>query len=140
MKTWFTSLNGAITLSVIALLTEVWRTLVDSLTEYPRFVPTLNAAALAALFFTVYLGGWAWTLVAAARGSRRGLIAALVLSVVIWLAIPVPTFPVYCPPGPCWEKVGAPFIIVNTLMVVVGLLAIIALALQLARKPALASR
>jgi hypothetical protein len=29
MKSWFTSLNGAITLSVIALLTELWRAFVN---------------------------------------------------------------------------------------------------------------
>ena len=131
MKNWYTSLNGAITLSVIALFTEVWRTIADSIIEYSRVLTGLHAPALAALFFTVYLGSWAWSLVSAARGSRRGLIAALVLSVLIWLVIPVPSFVVYCRPGPCWERAGALYIIVNTLMVIVGLLAAIALGLQL---------
>jgi len=35
MKNWFTSLNGAITLSALALLTEVWRGFLDAMFDYP---------------------------------------------------------------------------------------------------------
>ena len=38
MKSWFTSLNGAITLSVIALLTELWRAFLDFQHEYSNFL------------------------------------------------------------------------------------------------------
>jgi hypothetical protein len=38
MKNWFSSLNGAITLSAIAWLTDLWRAWLDMMFEYPAGV------------------------------------------------------------------------------------------------------
>jgi hypothetical protein len=51
MKNWFTSLNGAITFSAIALLTEVWRGFLDAMFVFPTdigeesFMPDLSLQA-----------------------------------------------------------------------------------------------
>ena len=58
MKNWFTSLNGAVTLSVIALLTELWRAFVDFQYEYSKQLNSMGALLLATLLYTALFGGW----------------------------------------------------------------------------------
>ncbi|MFQ5419026.1 MAG: hypothetical protein ACE5EY_01555 [Anaerolineae bacterium] len=89
MKQWFTSLNGAITLSVLALLSEAWRGFLDAMFVFPTDIADETLMNLAAVIFTLLFGGWTWSLVAASRGSRRGLIAAFALNLLVLLAIPV---------------------------------------------------
>jgi hypothetical protein len=52
MKSWFTSMNGAVTLSVIALVTELWRAFVDFQREYSTFLDSTGALLLGT-FMTV---------------------------------------------------------------------------------------
>lgn len=132
MKKWFTSLNGAITLSVIALLTEVWRGFLDAMFVFPNDIGEENFMHLAALIYVFLFAGWTWSLISAARGSRRGLIAAFIINLLIWLMIPVSTLLVYCPVK-CLADAGWIFSLANTLNLLFGLLAAIALGLQLAR-------
>jgi hypothetical protein len=80
MKTWFTSLNGAITLSVIALLSFIGYALLESRYFLEQWLPGRAAAAAETLFVLALVGGWLWALFAATGGSRGGLIAALVFS------------------------------------------------------------
>ena len=129
MKSWFTSLNGAITLSVIALLTELWRAFVDFQYEYSNFLNSMGALLLATLLYTALFGGWAWALLRAMRGSRSALIAALIINLLVLLAIPVGTLVAYCP-SPCpelWPLME----LANWINVLFGLLATVALSLQL---------
>ncbi len=70
MKTWFTSLNGAITLSAIASRTELWRAFVDFQHEYSGFLSGTGAVLLGTLLYTAFFGGWAWALLGAMIDNR----------------------------------------------------------------------
>lgn len=129
MRNWFTSLKGAITLSAIALLTEVWRGFLDAMFVFPVDFPNEGLMNLAAVIFTVLFGGWAWSLIAAGRGSRGGLIAAFALNTLVLLMIPVSWLFFYCPAA-CRAEAGI-FNLANTLNLLFGLLAAIALGLHL---------
>lgn len=136
MKTWFTSLNGALTLSGFALLTELWRAFFDFQHEYSSYLKGQDMILVGTLIYTLFFAGWAWGLLAAVRGSQGGLIAALVINLLFLLIIPVGTLVAYCP-SPC-ATLWPLFEIGNWINLIFGLLAGVALALQLRRKPALA--
>ena len=129
MKRWLTSLNGAITLAVIALLTELWRAFVDFQHQYSIFFNTMGILLLATLLYTALFGGWAWALLRAMRASRSALIAALIINLLFLLAIPVGTLVAYCP-SPCRE-LWPLMELANWINLLFGLLATVALALQL---------
>lgn len=129
MKQWFTSLNGAITLSALALLSEAWRGFLDAMFVIPTEFGDEGLMNLAALIFTLLFGGWAWALVAAGRGSRRGLVMAFALNALVLLAIPVSWLLFYCP-AECRADAGI-FNLANTLNLVLGLLAAVSLGRQL---------
>ena len=129
MKSWFTSLNGAVTLSVIALLTELWRAFMDFQYVYSQYLNSTGAVFLGALLYTVLFGGWAWALLRAMRGSRSGLIGALTINLLILLAIPIGSLVSYCP-TPCRE-LWPVMELANWINLLFGLLASIALVLQL---------
>jgi hypothetical protein len=132
MKNWFTSLNGAITLSAVALLTEVWRGFLDAMFVFPNDFGDDSILHLSALIYTFLFAAWIWSLISAARGSRRGLIATFIINGLIWLMIPVSTLLFYCPVD-CLAEAGWIFGLANTLNLLFGLLAGIALGLQLRR-------
>lgn len=129
MKNWFTSLNGAITLSVIALLTEAWRGFLDAMFVLPVDFADEGLMNLAAVIFTLLFAGWAWSLIAAWRGSRGGLIAAFGINALVLLAVPVSWLFFYCPAA-CQAEAGI-FNLANTLNLAFGLLAAISLGIQL---------
>jgi hypothetical protein len=128
MKKWFNSLKGAITLSAIALITEVWRGYLDAMFVFPDDIGDEGLMQLGALIATVLFAAWTWSLVVAGRGSRGGLIAAFALNGIVWLAIPVSWIFFYCP-ADCQAEAGI-FNLANTLNLVFGLLAAISLGLQ----------
>ncbi len=132
MKNWFTSLNGAIALSAIALLTELWRGFLDAMFVFPNDFGDASTMHLSALIYTLLFAAWAWSLISAARGSRRGLIATFLINGLVWLMIPVSTLLFYCPVH-CLAEVGWIFGLANTLNLLFGLLAAVALGLQLRR-------
>jgi len=136
MKTWFTSLNGAITLSAIAWLTELWRAWLDMLFEYPSGVVHAEidggSTLAVTLIYTAVFAGWAYALHLTARGSRGALIATCVLNALVWLAIPVGWMVAYCT-GDCPARAGILFNTANWLNLIFGLLAGIALAANLLR-------
>ena len=133
MKNWFTSLNGAITLSIIALLSEVWRGFLDAMFVFPNDIGDESFMHVAALIYTGLFAAWAWSLISAARGRRRGLIAAFIINLLVWLMIPVSTLLFYCPVD-CLADAGWIFSLANTLNLLFGLLAAVALGLQLRRR------
>lgn len=128
MKTWFTSLTGAITLSAIALLIELFRAFFDFAYVLPNeFAKTTELMTLTALVYVVVFGVWGWGLLASQGGGRAGIIAALVVGALFLLVIDVGTIFFYCPGG-CSLFV---FNLATWAGLVVGLLAVIALAIQL---------
>lgn len=133
MKKWLLSLNGAIGLSVLAWLSELWRGFLDAMFVLPNDFGDESTLQLAAVIFTVVFAGWAWALLAAWQGSRRGLIAANLINGLMLLAVPVGWLLFYCPAG-CRATAGV-FNLANTLNLVFGLLAAVALALQLWQRP-----
>lgn len=98
MKNWFTSLNGAITLSVVALLTFLGRGFLDWRYEYPLQDPTGSWDTPGALVYMALAGGWIWSLLAAARSRRRGLIVGLILALLLDVALALATYFILCPP------------------------------------------
>jgi hypothetical protein len=131
MKNWFTSLNTAITFSVIALLTELWRGFLDAAVvigvEFKEGIQPF------ALIFTLLISSWAWALIAAARGKRAGVVVAFVINAMVLLVVPVSWLFFYCPAA-CRATAGI-FNLANSLNLVFGVLAAIPLGVQLfARK------
>jgi hypothetical protein len=133
MKARFTSLNVAITLSVVALLTSLARTtFLDALfvSEFRQKFSEAQAwpIALSMLGHMAFVGGWMWALLAAERGSRAGLIVALGFSLLIALGGGLLTLLAFCPQGCAAWPVGN---LIVWAELIVGLAASAALALQL---------
>lgn len=132
MRTWFVSLNGAITLSVIAFLTGLARLMLDArfVSEFANFMGDRpGQVALVMLVFIAFFGGWVWALLAAVRGGRGGLIGALVCSLLLALGEGLTTVLVFCPtPCPTVSPLGDIIIWANLIS---GLVASVALGLQL---------
>lgn len=98
MGKWLTSLNGAITLSVLALLTFMGRAFLDWRYEYPQQDPAGNWDTSGALIYMALIGGWLWGLLAAGRGSRRGLIVCLIAVLLLDVVFAGVTYFFFCPP------------------------------------------
>lgn len=130
MKNWFTSVNGAITLSFAALLIELFRGFIDSMFVYP--VEFKGAELALAVAYTITLGVWGAALFAARERKRWGLIAAFAIGLLLWIAQDWMTILVFCPNGcnAIWSTIAA------LADLVVGGLALIALGLQIWRKRA----
>ncbi len=130
MKNWFTSLNGAITLSTMALLAELWRAFVDFENEYSNFLSGTGQVLLATLIYTALFGSWAWVLVRAMPGSRGALIAALIINLLFLLVLPIGSLVSFCP-SPCAE-LWPVMELANWINLIFGLLATASVALALA--------
>jgi hypothetical protein len=128
----FTSLNGALALTALAWLSQLWRALIDAT---QGFYSNATAGTLLVTFTLVYaafLAGWAYAMYTASRGSRGGLMATFALNTLFWLGIGVGTLFFYCP-GWCSNSAVN---IANVLNLILGLLAGAALALVLWRRGA----
>lgn len=133
MKTWFTSLNGAITLSAIAWITELWRAWLDMMFEYPgpnvqAKIDNMNTLAVTAIYTAIF-SAWAYFMHSASGGSSRGLIAVFTLNAFVWLAIPFGWIIAYCT-GDCVVRAGLFFNVGNWLNLIFGLLAGVSLGLR----------
>ena len=140
MKNWFTSLNGAVTLSLLAMLALLARTMgLDAMFVFPGEMGVRQdqpvTVALIVLWTVALFGGWIWALLVAMRGSRRGLIAALVLSLLSGL-LGALTLLVLCPEGCAVRPVGN---IIVWAEFIIGLTASLALGLQIWGKRASAT-
>lgn len=133
MKNWLFSLNGAIVLSLLALLSNLWRGFLDAMFVLPIDFADEGLMQLAAIILTLLFAGWAWALFTAWRGSRRGLVAAFAINALVLVAIPISWLLFYCP-ADCRAEAGV-FNLANTLNLVFGLLATVALGLQFRRAP-----
>jgi hypothetical protein len=133
MRGWLVSLNGAVTLGIIAFLTLMARlTFLDALyvPEFRVLLPENQPAtiALTVIVYIVLVGGWVWALLAAAQGSRGGLIASLLFSLLTALGGGLLTLAALCPNGCAAPPVGNLIVWANF---VSGLAASLALGLQL---------
>jgi hypothetical protein len=134
MKNWFTSLDGAVTLSVIALLTELWRAFIDFQHEYSNVLNHTGVVLLTTLLYTTLFGVWARALLRSMHGNHSALIAALMINLLFLLFIPIGTLVVYCP-SPCptlWPVME----LANWINLLFGILASVALAFQLRKNKA----
>ena len=80
MKTWFTSLNGAVTLSALSLLSFIGYTLMEMRYFLGKWIPGDNAAMIETIVILLIVGGWLRALFVTAGGKRGGLIALLAFS------------------------------------------------------------
>jgi len=133
LKDWFFSLNGAIVLSVLALLSNVWRGFLDAMFVLPHDFGDDGLMQLAAIIFTLLCAAWTWALFSAWQGSRRGLAVAAVINALVLLAVPISWLLFWCPAG-CRAEAGI-FNLANSLNLVFGLLAAVALGMQFRRAP-----
>jgi len=85
MKTWFTSLNGAITLSALALLSFIGYTFMAARYFLEKWIPGDGAAMVETIVLLLIIGGWLRALFVAAGGRRGGLTALFAFSVLITL-------------------------------------------------------
>ena len=129
MKT-FTSLNGALALTALAWLSQLWRALIDATAGFYSNATAGSSLVMFTLGYTALLAGWAYALHAASRGRRGGLMATFALNALFWLGIAVATPLFYCP-GWCGSSA---INVANVLNLILGLLAGVALALALRRK------
>jgi hypothetical protein len=125
LKTWLTSLDAAITLSALALLSFIAYCLMEMRYFLGKWIPGDSAAAVEALIILLIAGGWLRSLFVASNGRRGGLLALLILGgfSVLIAFYDVRFFPL---PWPEQTAVIAVFLF--------PVISIIALALQFGRK------
>jgi hypothetical protein len=135
MKNWLLSLRGAVALSVIALLTFMGRiTGLDAMFVLPNEMGVREDQVLVVGQFMLgvmaLIGAWIWALLAAARGSRGGIIATLIFSLLTALFGGLFTLVALCQPRCAAAPVGTIMVWAELLA---GLAASVALGLQLGR-------
>ncbi len=81
MKTGFTSINGAITISALALLSFIGYTLMEMRYFLAKWIPGDGAAAVETIVILLLVGAWLRALFLATNGRRGGLVALLAFSV-----------------------------------------------------------
>jgi hypothetical protein len=138
MKTWLVSLNGAVSLAILAFATLIARiTFLDALyvAEFRVMLPENQPISIAVMIviFIVFIGVWVWSLLAASHGSRGGLIVVLLYSLFTALGGGLITLMVFCPVGCAAPPVGDAIVWANLF---VGLVASFVLGLQLTRSHA----
>jgi hypothetical protein len=137
MKNWFLSLHGAITLSVIALLTLLGRLFLDWRYESHLLgAPGSILETFYVLLFLAFAGGWVWAMLAAIRGIRRGLIACLILALLLNVGSALAMYFSWCPPARCPSFPNQGLWPWTWAQLISGLLAAIALVFQLREKKA----
>jgi len=136
MSTWFTSRLGAVTLGIITLLTLMVRiTFLDALyvPEFRTLLPEDHpiTIGIVMLVYMVAMGGWIWSLIAAGRGSRTGVIVSLIFCLFTALGGGLLTLTALCPAGCAAPPVGNIIVWANLIS---GLAASVALGFQLTRQ------
>jgi hypothetical protein len=129
MKEWILSRNGAVILSGLTLLSQLWRGFLDAMFVLPVDFGDEGTLQLAAIIFSLVFAGWGLAIWSAAQGSRRGLIATFAINALMLLAVPVGWLLFYCP-ADCRADAGI-FNLANTLNLALGALSAVALGVQL---------
>jgi len=137
MKNRFLSLHGAITFSVIAFLTLLGRLFLDWRYESGRMgAAGSTQETINVLLFLAFAGGWVWAMLAAIRGSRRGLLACLILALLLDVGFALAMYFFWCPPAHCRSFPNQGLWPWTWAQLIFGLVAAIALVFQLSRSPA----
>ncbi|MFP3853942.1 MAG: hypothetical protein ACLFWD_06580 [Anaerolineales bacterium] len=129
MMKFISKRNLAIGLSFAALLTEMWRGMLDAMFVFSVDFSDPATMELAAIIYALLFGGWGLALAFAWRGSRRAMISNLAINLLIVLAIPVGWLFFYCT-AECRAEAGI-FNLANTLNLILGLLAALTAGLHL---------
>jgi hypothetical protein len=124
MKSWFTSLSGAVTFSALSLLSFIGYIFLMSRYFLEKWIPGDRAAAIETIGVLIIVGLWLRALFVAASDRRSGLVTLFAFSAFTTL-VALYDLP---HPGP-WPSM---IIVVSTL--VFSVLAIAALVLQLSQK------
>lgn len=77
---WFSSLSGAVSLSIIAMLSFIGYSLLVFRYVIEEIMPGIPGAVLQTLFVLLLIGVWIWSLYSAVTGHKKGLIIALICS------------------------------------------------------------
>ncbi len=87
MRSWFGSLDGALVISGVALLSLLWRSLLDIRYVLTEDVPEAGKGTTAAwtLIIVAIIGLWIWALLAAQAGARSGLTVLFALAIITGL-------------------------------------------------------
>jgi len=131
MTAWFLSRGGAVTLTWLALLAFLGRTMVDWRYVYPDEVPEGAVTVMSLVVTVALIAGWIWSILAAGRGARWGTVGALALVLFLGVGLAASTTVALCP-SPCqtaWPLME----IANWVQLVLGVLATVALGIQLRR-------
>lgn len=126
-----TSLRAPVAVSVVAYLVFLERAFLDWRFVYDEFMSDTDVGTASATlaFYLVMAGIWLWALMAAARGSRRALVALLGLALLLLVGLGIGTLVSFCP-SPCqtaWPLMEAS----NWIGLFVGLIASGVVILQL---------
>jgi len=131
MKIWITSLSGAIALSFVHLLFELWRGFLDFSFVLPEYSDgRVDSTALYALIYTVVFATWLFGIWNARQEKRGGLITAIVVGALFWVGVDLGTIFFYCPGG-CPEVL---FDVTTYASLIVGALALFSLIVNLRQK------
>jgi hypothetical protein len=130
MKTWFTSLNGAITLAALSLLSFIGYAMMEFRYFLGKWIPGSVAAAIETIVFLLLIAIWLRALFVANAGRRGGLIALLSLSLFTILIFIYDLQFMLNTPMPKLEQLA----LIG--MLVAGVVASVALVPQLRRKQA----
>ena len=137
MKTRFLSLQGAVALSILAIIVFLGRTFIDFYYVYREFNMSIGSVSGAMLANMALFGGWIWGLLASVQGSRRGLATAFGFSAFFLIVIAIGTLISYCP-SPC--QTGWPLgEIMIWLSLIFGLFSTLGLGVQLWGQPRVAA-
>ena len=137
MKNQLMYVNGALLLSVIALLAFLARLIFLDALFVTQFRSGFSEdrpwqVFQSMLVFMAFAGVWMWALLASARGSRAGMIGALIFNLLFAFFYGLLTLLVFCRPTGCavWPAGN----IIVWVALVAGLIACILLGGQLRQK------
>ncbi len=130
MRSWFVSLDGVLWISGVALLSLLWRSLLDIRYVLTEDMPNAGKGTVAAwtLVIVAFIGVWVWALLAGQAGARSGLIVLLVLAIVTGLLGGLASLLAFRPIMPSAKPMGEIAIWSN---LVTGVLAAISVGLRL---------
>ncbi|MFQ5617126.1 MAG: hypothetical protein ACE5GO_11800 [Anaerolineales bacterium] len=131
MKTWPTSLNGAVTLSALAMLSIIGYAFLESRYFLGEWTPRVAAAAVETSIVLILVGLWLWAIFAARDGKRSGLIVALTVNALV-AVIALYDLLLYSPILFGWPLVQ----IMVVVLFIIGVIATAALAAQLRKNRA----
>ncbi len=130
MRSWFVSLDGVLVISGIALLSLLWRSLLDIRYVLTEDMPNAGKGTTATwtLFIVAIVGVWIWALLAVQTGARSGLMVLFALALITGLLGGLASLLAFRPIMPSASPMGEIAIWSN---LVTGVLAAVSVGLRL---------